>query len=427
MDVSKRMSKKYRSNRGLKKRCDCARRTWETCDHPWFFNFTWQGRSERGSLDVAARVDALKKFADIKAAMMNGGYVKAKHKAAPAALAEPTLATVAGCYLEQHVEVRLSAGAAAHHETVMKFLAQVTVPPGIPIIDKPFRLITQEDIEMVLAAKRERRPTTVTRGDSAWTRLGGGHVAANRMHAHLGALWNWAIQPKRAYAERTPFSHAGRVPDELRKPKERSRDRRLEQGEEVALLAHAGPHLRDCIVGALETGMRKTEILSLRWRDIRWLQNEIAIEWSNTKTKQARRIPISATLRELLVRRQQAHPKDTPWTPENYVFGDGVGGRVLDIRTAWDTAVLRAHGVQVRGSQGRMSAESREHLRRIDLNFHDLRHEAGSRKLEEGWPLHAVSRWLGHTKLTTTDTYLHATTKLLHDLNERVPLVLVKG
>jgi integrase len=65
-------------------------------------------------------------------------------------------------------------------------------------------------------------------------------------------------------------------------------------------------------------------------------------------------------------------------------------------------------------------------LREIDLHFHDLRHEAGSRKLEAGWPLHAVSRWLGHSKLTTTDTYLNATTRLLHALNERVSLRAVK-
>jgi hypothetical protein len=29
--------------------------------------------------------------------------------------------------------------------------------------------------------------------------------------------------------------------------------------------------------------------------------------------------------------------------------------------------------------------------------------------------------------LTTTDTYLNATTRLLHELDERVPLTLVKG
>jgi site-specific recombinase XerD len=37
-----------------------------------------------------------------------------------------------------------------------------------------------------------------------------------------------------------------------------------------------------------------------------------------------------------------------------------------------------------------------------------------------------VSRWLGHTKLTTTDTYLNATTQLLRELNERKPLALVR-
>lgn len=90
--------------------------------------------------------------------------------------------------------------------------------------------------------------------------------------------------------------------------------------------------------------------------------------------------------------------------------------------------MLRAHGVEVvRGHAGRVSAENRAKLRAIDLNFHDLRHEAGSRKLGSGWPLHAVSRWLGHTKLTTTDTYLNATAQLLHGLNGRPSLTLANG
>ena len=35
------------------------------------------------------------------------------------------------------------------------------------------------------------------------------------------------------------------------------RDRRLRDGEEAALLQHANDHLKDVIVAALETGMRK--------------------------------------------------------------------------------------------------------------------------------------------------------------------------
>jgi integrase len=153
--------------------------------------------------------------------------------------------------------------------------------------------------------------------------------------------------------------------------------------------------------------MRKGEILGLQWKHVRWLQNEIALEWQNTKTRRARQIPISPKMREVLVRRQKTHPKNHEWKPDGYVFGNEIGGRVLDIKTSWWGACERA---EIK-----------------DLHFHDLRHEAGSRKLEAGWPLHAVSRWLGHTKLTTTDTYLNATTQLLHELNERRPLALVKS
>ena len=84
--------KKYRSNKNMKKRCDCARRTWETCKHPWFFAFQWKGHVERGSLGVASREDAIKKFADIKAAMMNGTYSKATMPEPAQVIDRPTFA-----------------------------------------------------------------------------------------------------------------------------------------------------------------------------------------------------------------------------------------------------------------------------------------------------------------------------------------------
>jgi hypothetical protein len=55
----------------------------------------------------------------------------------------------------------------------------------------------------------------------------------------------------------------------------------------------------------------------------------------NTKTRRARQIPISPKMREVLVRRQKAHPKDHERKPEDYVFGNEVGQRILDIETAW--------------------------------------------------------------------------------------------
>ena len=51
---------------------------------------------------------------------------------------------------------------------------------------------------------------------------------------------------------------------------------------------------------------------------------------------------------------------------------------------------------------------SRRAPRASDLHFHDLRHEAGCRWLEQGWPIHHVQEMLGHANLSQTSTYLHA-------------------
>ena len=59
-------------DRGLKKRCNCPRRSWENCEHPFFFNY----KTERGSLGTAKRDEAKRKLADIKAAIDDSRYVR---------------------------------------------------------------------------------------------------------------------------------------------------------------------------------------------------------------------------------------------------------------------------------------------------------------------------------------------------------------
>src|SRR5262245_42231323 len=38
-------------NRGVRKRCRCARNTWAKCPHPWYLNFKWKGVHHRLSLE----------------------------------------------------------------------------------------------------------------------------------------------------------------------------------------------------------------------------------------------------------------------------------------------------------------------------------------------------------------------------------------
>ena len=71
---------------------------------------------------------------------------------------------------------------------------------------------------------------------------------------------------------------------------------------------------------------------------------------------------------------------------------------------------------------GKLDAASREKLRSIDLHFHDLRHEARSRLLESGMPLHHVKEMLGHANISQTDTYLNAGRIALRESMQRIDL-----
>jgi len=84
---------------------------------------------------------------------------------------------------------------------------------------------------------------------------------------------------------------------------------------------------------------------------------------------------------------------------------------------------FRAHGyTPVWTAQNKLGAESRAALKVIDLHFHDLRHEAGSRLIEGGWPLHHVQHMLGHANVSQTSTCLSATRLGLQESMRRMDL-----
>ena len=95
---------------------------------------------------------------------------------------------------------------------------------------------------------------------------------------------------------------------------------------------------------------------------------------------------------------------------------------MANTKRAWETAVLKAHGhtpAWTKTTKG-LTPASRAALVAIDLDFHDLRHEAGSRLLEAGWPLHHVQLMLGHANVSQTSTYLNATKGGLRDSMRRL-------
>ena len=98
----------------------------------------------------------------------------------------------------------------------------------------------------------------------------------------------------------------------------------------------------------------------------------------NTKNDKTRRVPITPRLMELLEKRRFIGL-------EGYVFGDEKGGLVEDIKKPWGTVNLLAHGHKPEWSVGgNLSQKCWDQLRKIDLHWHDLRHEALSRLGESG-------------------------------------------
>jgi len=161
---------------------------------------------------------------------------------------------------------------------------------------------------------------------------------------------------------------------------ENNRRVRFLSGEESrALIKACAEHLRPIVITALNTGMRKEEILSLQWdKHIDLRHNFILLDM--TKNGERRQIPISAMLRETLqgiVRRV-----DVP-----YVFHDGEGRRYTDIKKGFAGACKRA-GI-------------------TDFKFHDSRHTFASLLVMGGVDLVTVGNLLGHKDIKMTLRYAH--------------------
>jgi len=150
--------------------------------------------------------------------------------------------------------------------------------------------------------------------------------------------------------------------------------------------------LRPAVILALETGMRKGELLGLRWQDINFEAGQILIR--ETKSGEDRRVPMSRRARWVLAKLAARDPL------HEWVFQtegrDGGPKRAGDIKTPWARALTLA---QVE-----------------DLHFHDLRHTFASHFAMKGGNLYALAKILGHASpKMTLDTYAHLSPQFVND------------
>jgi integrase len=83
--------------------------------------------------------------------------------------------------------------------------------------------------------------------------------------------------------------------------------RYLTPAEISQLLSHYPPHLKNLVQTALHTGMRKNEIVSLRWEQVNLEQQFVLL--TDTKNNETRGIPLNAAMIELLKEIKKEHER----------------------------------------------------------------------------------------------------------------------
>lgn len=151
----------------------------------------------------------------------------------------------------------------------------------------------------------------------------------------------------------------------------------LSEDEEKRLLEHAAPHLRDLIVLILHTGLRRSEALGLRARNVDLKGRVLTVVGKGDKL---RAIPLNDTSSEILARRLGGRG--------DYVFS-WEGEPIKDVKVAWNQAKRRA------GVEG--------------ITIHNLRDTFATRAVHLGVNLVTLKSLLGHATIDMTAKYAHPT------------------
>jgi integrase len=214
--------------------------------------------------------------------------------------------------------------------------------------------------------------------------------SVNRHITSLKAMFKAAVDWE--YLPRSPAAR-------LKKLRELERSTRfLEQEESERLLeaATAGPvYLYPIVLLALHTGMRRSEILHLRWQDMDFRRETIRVEnmdGHSTKSGRVRYVAMSSLVRDYFQSKRGI----------GFLFPSLKGKPQRQLDKSFKTALKRA-GIE-------------------NFRFHDLRHTFASHLTMKGVPQRSIQELLGHGSGRMTERYSHLSPSHMHDAVKKLTL-----
>lgn len=222
-----------------------------------------------------------------------------------------------------------------------------------------------------------------------------GQYQANRLLARIHIIYNKAIE----------WGWEGLNPAQgIKKFKEKSRDRFLHPDELPrffeSLDKETNDTIRDYIYVSLFTGVRRSNVLAMRWEDINVERREWLIP--ETKNGEQLRVHLIETVIDILNARLKKNGKGE-WVFE----GPGKTGHLMEPKAGWKRILERA-GIK-------------------DLRLHDLRRTLGSWQAATGANSFMIGRSLGHKTTQSTAVYARLNLDPVRDSVEKATQAMLKS
>ncbi len=175
-------------------------------------------------------------------------------------------------------------------------------------------------------------------------------------------------------------------------------ERWLEIDEEDLLLDASPQWLKEIIIFAINTGMRQSEILKLKWRNVSLQRGTLYIYEQKNRGRDT--LPLNGRVLAILKARHEVRPKN-----QIFVFYSEAGTKLdsSNLRRAFNIAIEKA-GIE-------------------RLRFHDLRHTFATRLIQNGIDIYTVQKLGRWRSISMVERYAHHYTESLRNSVELLDAV----
>jgi len=252
--------------------------------------------------------------------------------------------------------------------------------------NKPIKSITKKDVRKAID-KFASSGMFITNGSGKKSKTLRSSNTVIRYKVVLSVIFKYAIS--KDYLKDNPVKSVSikATPNKI--------ERYLSEEEREALLTackqSSWNKLNLLVLMAITTGMRRSELINLRWTDIDF--DKSLAKLADTKNGCPRLNPIPTPAMDELKKFRQVG--------DGYIFNSPYKpSRPFEFTKRWKSAIALA-GIE-------------------NFRFHDLRHTAASYLVMAGATLHETAEILGHKSTETTKRYAHLSTDHKSALAERV-------